>query len=88
MAAGESKILPGACRALGAGTGLASSGPAPVLVGAKPFRQADLETNAGYQALPSSVKRVRKMIEAVTIILGLFCAGIFIAHAVDAYLTA
>jgi len=26
------------------------------------------------------------MIEVVTAILGLFCAGIFVAHAVDAYL--
>ena len=26
------------------------------------------------------------MIEAVTAILGLFCAGIFLAHAIDAYL--
>jgi hypothetical protein len=27
-----------------------------------------------------------KMMEAVTAILGLFCVGIFVAHAVDAYL--
>jgi hypothetical protein len=26
------------------------------------------------------------MIEVVTVILALFCAGIFVAHAVDAYL--
>jgi hypothetical protein len=30
---------------------------------------------------------VRKMIEAVTVILGVFCVGIFLAHAVDAYRT-
>ena len=29
-----------------------------------------------------------KMIEAVAVILGLFCAAIIIAHAVDAYLAA
>jgi len=31
--------------------------------------------------------RVRKMIEVVTVVLGVFCAGIFLAHAVDAYRT-
>ena len=42
----------------------------------------------GYQCHPScSVKWVRQMIEAVTIVLGLFCAFIFLAHAVDGYLT-
>jgi ABC-type uncharacterized transport system permease subunit len=30
---------------------------------------------------------VRKMIEAVTAVLVLFCAGMFLAHAVEAYLT-
>ena len=29
--------------------------------------------------------RVRQMIEAVAAILGLFSAGVFVAHAVDAY---
>jgi hypothetical protein len=29
--------------------------------------------------------RVRKMIEAVAAILGLFSASVFLAHAVDAY---
>jgi hypothetical protein len=28
---------------------------------------------------------MRQMIETVTVILGLLCAGIFLAHAVDAY---
>jgi hypothetical protein len=27
------------------------------------------------------------MIETVTVVLGLFCVGIFLAHAVDAYRT-
>jgi hypothetical protein len=27
------------------------------------------------------------MIEVVTVVLGLFCVGIFLAHAVDAYRT-
>jgi hypothetical protein len=31
---------------------------------------------------------VRKMIETVTVVLGLLGAGLFLAHAVDAYLTA
>ncbi len=30
---------------------------------------------------------MRKMTEAVTVVLGLFCVGIFLAHAVDAYRT-
>jgi len=38
----------------------------------------------GYQ-VPGWSKRCVKMIEAVTTILGLFCAAIFLAHAVDAY---
>jgi ribose 5-phosphate isomerase len=29
---------------------------------------------------------MRQMMEAVTAILGVFCVGIFVAHAVDAYL--
>jgi hypothetical protein len=33
-----------------------------------------------------TIHRVDEMIEAVTAILGLICACIFIAHAVDAYL--
>ena len=33
----------------------------------------------------SSVTGCVKMIEAVAVILGLFCAGIFVAHAVHAY---
>jgi hypothetical protein len=34
-----------------------------------------------------SVSRVREMIEAVTVVLGLLCVGIFLAHAIDAYRT-
>jgi hypothetical protein len=46
-----------------------------------------LETNAGQQTFPESVSTdASKMIEAVALIMGLFCAGIFVAHAVDAYL--
>jgi hypothetical protein len=33
------------------------------------------------------VIRVRQMIEAVIAILGLFSAGVFVVHAVDAYRT-
>jgi hypothetical protein len=32
------------------------------------------------------MQRVRQMIEVIAVILGLLCAGIFLAHAVDAYL--
>jgi hypothetical protein len=35
---------------------------------------------------PDSKTGCVKMMEAVTVILGLFCVGIFVAHAVDAYL--
>jgi hypothetical protein len=42
------------------------------------------ETNLGYQ-LHGWSRRCVNMIEAVTAILGLFCAAIFLAHAVDAY---
>jgi hypothetical protein len=46
-----------------------------------------LGTNAGHQTFPNSVKYgCVKMTEAVALIMGLFCAGIFVAHAVDAYL--
>jgi hypothetical protein len=37
--------------------------------------------------VPSLSVRVRKMIEVVTVVLGVFCVGIFLAHAVDAYRT-
>ena len=44
------------------------------------------ETKADYQTFPVvRVIRVRQMIEAVTAILGLFSAGVFVAHAVEAY---
>ena len=68
--------------------GLTSSGPAPM--GTKPFRQTDEAILKQAQAIKRlcQCNGVRKMIEVVTIVLGLFCAGIFIAHAVDAYLTA
>jgi len=48
-------------------------------------RRSDPETSKAYQ-VATSVKWVRQMIEAVTAILGLFGTGIFIAHAIDAYL--
>jgi len=51
-----------------------------------PARRSGLETKAGYQAIPDSgVARCVNMIEAVAAILGLFSAGVFFAHAVDAY---
>ena len=59
------------------------------LAGTKPLLRVDrgLGTNAGHQTFPNSVKYGRvKMTEAVALIMGLFCAGIFVAHAVDAYL--
>jgi hypothetical protein len=45
-------------------------------------------TKAGYQALVLTERVVHQMIEAVAIIVGLFGAGIFVAHAVEAHLTA
>jgi hypothetical protein len=69
--------------------GCRGSGPAPALVGAKPFRRPDeaiLKHERSIRSF-SSVTQVRKMMEAVTAILALVCAGIFLAHAVDAYLT-
>lgn len=51
-----------------------------------PARRSGAETNADYQALPTvNIIRVRQMIEAITAILGLFSAGVFVAHAIDAY---
>jgi hypothetical protein len=48
-------------------------------------RRSDLETGKGYCAYPVASVRVRKMVETVTVVLGLLCVGIFLAHAVDAY---
>jgi hypothetical protein len=51
-----------------------------------PARRSGPETKADYEALPIvRLIRVRQMIEAITAILGLFSAGVFIAHAIDAY---
>jgi hypothetical protein len=49
-------------------------------------RRSGRETNARYQAFPTvRVCGSVKMIEAVTAVLGLFSAGIFVAHALEAY---
>jgi hypothetical protein len=52
----------------------------------KPFCETD---EAGPKHTPAitttSGEKVLKMIEVVMAILGLFCASIFLAHAVDAY---
>ena len=51
-----------------------------------PARRSGGETKADYQSFFSRrVIRVRQMIEAVIAILGLFSAGLFVVHAVDAY---
>jgi hypothetical protein len=57
-------------------------------VGTKPFRRTDeaILKRARATTPTCSVTQAVKMIEVVTAILGLFCAGIFVAHAVDAYL--
>jgi hypothetical protein len=44
-------------------------------------KQSPITTNS----FRSTVVRVRSMIEAVIAILGLFSAGLFVVHAVDAY---
>jgi hypothetical protein len=56
-------------------------------LGTKPFRRImkRLETSDGYRTYPCSVGK--GAIEAVTVVLGLLGAGLFLAHAVDAYLT-
>ena len=51
-----------------------------------PARRSGGETKPDYRGLfGSRVIRVRQMIEAVIAILGLFSAGLFVVHAVDAY---
>jgi hypothetical protein len=54
----------------------------------KPFSEPDeagLKPRSAIRRPDSKIGCV-KMMEAVTAILGLFCVGIFVAHAVDAYL--
>jgi len=49
-------------------------------------RRSGRETEADYQTfLKVREIRVRQMIEAVAAILGLFSAGVFVAHAIEAY---
>jgi hypothetical protein len=49
-------------------------------------RRSGRETKADYQRFVTVREiRVRQMIEAVAAILGLFSAGVFVAHAIDAY---
>jgi hypothetical protein len=53
-----------------------------------PADEAVVKQKANYQRfLTAREIRVRKMIEALTVVLGLLGAGLFLAHAVDAYLT-
>jgi hypothetical protein len=53
-----------------------------------PARRSELATNADYQALVPQQQVYRQMIEAVAVIMAVFCAAIFVAFAVEAHLRA
>jgi hypothetical protein len=53
-----------------------------------PARRNGLATKAGYRAAVPIGKEYHPMIEAVAVVMGLACVAIFVAFAVEAYLTA